>query len=118
MKKTNANTKIAKMALERLKFEGLDKDKKLTEPNSKWYKNELQYALNRITYYMCYECKEPYFAGLRECGDGPNVNANDPNKEYDPKDCVCGKHANIFGVAGVLRISVMIVMIDNVKGIM
>ena len=100
---TNKNlyNKIAKMALERLKFEGLDKDKKLTEPNSKWYKNELQYALNRITYYMCYECKEPYFAGLRECGDGPNVNANDPNKEYDPKDCVCGKHANIFGVAGV-----------------
>lgn len=93
--------KISKMALERLKFEGLDKDERLTNPNSKWYHNELSYALNRITYYMCYECKEPYFAGLRECGDGPNVNQNDPNKEYDPKHCVCSKHANIFGVAGV-----------------
>ena len=79
----------------------LDKDERLTNPNSKWYHNELSYALNRITYYMCYECKEPYFAGLRECGDGPNVNQNDPNKEYDPKHCVCSKHANIFGVAGV-----------------
>ena len=93
--------KISKMALERLKFEGLDKDKRLTDKNSKWYNNELQYALNRITYYMCYQCKEPYFAGLRECGDGPLINNNDPNKDYDPKDCVCGKHANIYGVAGV-----------------
>ena len=36
------------MALERLKFEDLDKEKRLTDKNSKWYNNKLQYALNRI----------------------------------------------------------------------
>jgi hypothetical protein len=92
---------ICKMAVERLKFEGLSKDPKLTDPNSRWYKNELAYALMRISYYMCYQCKCPYFAGLRECGDGPNVNNNNPNREYDPKDLVCGKHANLAGVAGI-----------------
>ena len=40
--------KISKMALERLKFEDLDKEKRLTDKNSKWYNNKLQYALNRI----------------------------------------------------------------------
>lgn len=94
-------SQICNMAIERLKFEGLNKDQKLTDPNSKWYNNELSYALNRLSYYMCYECKQPYFAGLRECGDGPNVNVDNPNQEYDPKDLICGKHANIFGVAGI-----------------
>lgn len=92
---------ICKMAIERLKFEGLNKDPKLTDPNSKWYKDELGYALNRISYYLCYECKKPYFAGLRECGEGPVINNNNPNREYDPKDLICGAHANLAGVAGI-----------------
>jgi len=94
---------ICKKAVERLKFEGLQNDPKLTDPNSKWYKNELAYALNRLSYYLCYECKKPYFAGLRECGDGPNANNNEnnPNREYDPKDLICGAHVNNYGVAGI-----------------
>lgn len=92
---------ICKMAIERLKFEKLDKDPRLTDPNSKWYKNDLAYALNRLSYYMCYQCKKPYFAGLRECGDGPNVDNNNPNREYDPKDLICGAHTFMAGVAGV-----------------
>lgn len=92
---------ICKMAVERLKFEGLDKDARLTDPYSKWYKNTLQFALNSISYYMCYQCKKPYFAGLRECGDNPLVDNNNPNREYDPKDLICGAHANLAGVAGI-----------------
>jgi hypothetical protein len=97
---------ICKKALERLKFEGLNKDSKLTDPNSKWYRNELAYALNRLSYYMCYQCKKPYFAGLRECGDGPNVNNNNPDRQYDPKDLICGAHVNNFGVAGATECKV------------
>ena len=92
---------ICDMSLKRLKFEELDKDPKLTDPNSKWYGQKLEYALKRLSYYMCYICKKPYFAGRRECGDGPNVNNDNPNKVYDPKDCVCGKDANLSGVAGI-----------------
>ncbi len=91
---------ICKKAVERLKFEGLEKDPKLTDPLSKWYKNELPYALNRISYYMCFECGKPYFAGLRECGDGPGVNNNNPDRAYNPKDLICGAHVNNSGVAG------------------
>lgn len=90
---------IAKMAIERLKFEGLEKDERLKDPNSSWYKKDLEFALHKISYYMCYVCSKPYFAGMRECRGGPGDN-NNPNREYDPKDLICGAHANIAGVAG------------------
>ena len=92
---------ICKKALERLKFEGLDKDDKLRNRSSPWYNKDLEFALHKISYYQCNECKKPYFAGLRECRGGPNdVENNNPNREYDPKDLICGAHANIAGVAG------------------
>ena len=91
---------IKEMALKRLKFEELDKDPRLTDPNSPWFGKKVEFALKRLSYYMCYICKKPYFAGRRECGNDPNMNNEDPNKNYDPKDCVCGKDANLSGVAG------------------
>ena len=91
---------ICEMALKRLKYEGLDKDPQLTDPKSKWYNQKLEFALKRLSYYLCYVCKKPYFAGRRECGDGPDVNNENPNKIYDPKDLVCGKDANLNNVAG------------------
>ncbi len=91
---------ICDMALKRLEYEGLDKDPQLTDRNSKWYNQKLEYALKRLSYYLCYVCKKPYFAGRRECGDGPDVNNDNPNKVYDPKDLVCGKDANLQNVAG------------------
>ena len=91
---------IKEMALKRLKFEDLDKDPRLTDPKSPWFGKNVEFAMKRLSYYMCYVCKKPYFAGRRECGNDPNMNNDDPNKNYDPKDCVCGKDANLSGVAG------------------
>ena len=91
---------IKEMALKRLKFEDLDKDPRLTDPNSPWFGKKVEFAMKRLSYYMCYVCKKPYFAGRRECGNDPNMNNDDPNKNYDPKDCVCGKDANLSRVAG------------------
>ena len=91
---------IVEMSLKRLKFEDLDKDPRLTDPNSPWFNKKVEFALKRLSYYMCYVCKKPYFAGRRECGNDPNMNNDDPNKNYNPKDCVCGKDANLSGVAG------------------
>ena len=91
---------IKEMSLKRLKFEDLDKDPRLTDPNSPWFGKKEEFAMKRLSYYLCYVCKKPYFAGRRECGNDPNMNNDDPNKNYDPKDCVCGKDANLSGVAG------------------
>ena len=91
---------IKEMALKRLKIEGLDKDQRLTDPNSPWFGKIEEFAMKRLSYYMCYICKKPYFAGRRECGNDPNMVNDDPNKNYDPKDCVCGKDANLLNVAG------------------
>jgi hypothetical protein len=91
---------ISKKAIERLKFEGLHKDPRLIDPNSQWYGKDLEFALHKTSYYMCYECNKPYFAGLRECRGGPNDDNNPNRNDYDPKDLICGAHANIAGVAG------------------
>ena len=53
------------MALKRLEYEGLDKDPQLTVCNSKWYNQKLEYALKRLSYYLCYVCKKRYFEGRR-----------------------------------------------------
>ena len=92
---------IKEMSLKRLKFEDLDKDPRLTDPKSPWFGKKVEFAMKRLSYYMCFVCKKPYFAGRRECGNDPNMNNDDPNKNYKPEDCVCGKDANLSGVAGI-----------------
>ncbi len=92
---------IKEMSLKRFILEGLDKDPRLTDVNSPWYNKKEELAMKRLSFYMCYICKKPYFAGRRECGNDPNMNNEDPNKDYDPKDCICGKDANVSGISGV-----------------
>ena len=92
---------IKEMSLKRFILEGLDKDPRLTDVNSPWYNKREEFAMKRLSFYMCYICKKPYFAGRRECGNDPNMNHEDPNKDYDPKDCICGKDANLSGISGV-----------------
>jgi E3 ubiquitin-protein ligase MYCBP2 len=82
---------ISSMSMERLKSDKLDKDKRLTDPNSDWFGKELEFALTKINYYNCYLCKKPYFAGLKECGGNPNDD-NDPDKQFDPSSLICGNH--------------------------
>ena len=83
---------VKELSLKRLKFEGLDQDARLTDPNSPWYGKEVEYALHRICFYMCYICKKPYFAGRRECRMAPGMDFDEPNRNFDPKELVCGKH--------------------------
>lgn len=86
--------KMILMTKERVKFEGLDKDKRVLDPNDKYYNKPLEYGIDKILYYLCYKCKKPYFAGLKECGA-----QND--REHDPKDLICGSCGALDGVAGV-----------------
>ncbi len=94
--------KVKDMALKRLVQEHLDKDTRLTDRRSQWYGKKAEFAMKRLSFYQCYICKNPYFAGRRECGDNPgNLDENNQLKDYDPKHLICGKHANLFDVKGV-----------------
>lgn len=80
---------IRKKAVDRLKFEGLDKDKRLHDPKDKFYNKFEEYALTRLSYYMCFKCKKPYFGGLKSC-----ENVNEGQREYQESDLVCGACAS------------------------
>jgi len=88
---------IEKKMIERMKFEGLDKDKRLSNPEDPFYNNPLEFGWKSIAYYMCSKCKKPYFAGLRDCRQGDNAN----DREHDPSQLCCGGCGALDGVAGI-----------------
>ena len=79
----NFEKEIEKKAVERGKYENLEKDNKLKEkyldPNHRFYKNFDLMCMESLSYYECYECKQPYFGGQKNC-----ENANEEAKEFKP----------------------------------
>ena len=59
-----------KKVVERAKFEGLDKDKRLSDPNDRFFNNLRAYSIFKLSYYQCFVCKNPYFGGMKDCGNG------------------------------------------------
>ena len=72
---------IKSKALERAKHEGLDKDERLKKPGDAYFNNLEAYAMARLSYYTCYECKKPYFGGLKDCGNLLEAEANFKEEE-------------------------------------
>jgi len=100
---------IEKKCLERMKYEGIDKDPRLSNKDDPFYGKPLEFAMHKIAYYMCYKCKKPYFAGLVDCGGGPgdnanngndNNNGNNANNELNPEQWICSGCADLSGIAG------------------
>ena len=60
---------MEKKAVERAKFEGLDKHERLKQPGDHFYGKLKEYAMFKLSYYMCFKCKQPYFGGMKDCGD-------------------------------------------------
>lgn len=87
---------IREMALQRIKFEGLDKAPRLSDPKDRFYNKLEEYALACLSYYMCFKCKKPYFGGLKSCD-----NVNEGNNKFEESDLVCGKCAAVSIVSGV-----------------
>jgi E3 ubiquitin-protein ligase MYCBP2 len=54
---------IKRRSLERLKFEGLDKSDRITNPESAFFNKPLEFAIGTYAYYQCFKCKKPYFGG-------------------------------------------------------
>jgi E3 ubiquitin-protein ligase MYCBP2 len=48
--------------------------------------SQIDFAMRNFAYYECYECKKPYFGGMRRC----DMAQGDGNDDHDPKDLVCG----------------------------
>ena len=60
---------VEKLAVERAKFEGLDQHERLKTVGDHFYGNLKEFAMQKMSFYTCFKCKDPYFGGLRECGD-------------------------------------------------
>jgi E3 ubiquitin-protein ligase MYCBP2 len=58
---------VIKKAVERGKYEGLEKDKRLEDPNDPYYHNLQKYAMYKLAYYQCFKCKQAYFGGMKDC---------------------------------------------------
>eukprot|EP01107_Rhizomastix_libera_P007554 TRINITY_DN2253_c0_g1_i2.p1 TRINITY_DN2253_c0_g1~~TRINITY_DN2253_c0_g1_i2.p1 ORF type:complete len:650 (+),score=112.13 TRINITY_DN2253_c0_g1_i2:497-2446(+) len=70
-------------ATQRLQYEGLAKSKDLTNVSSPYYKQPTRYAMETFSYFQCFKCQQPYFAGMKRCDQG-----ND--KEINRSELVCG----------------------------
>ena len=77
---------IIKMGIERLKFEELLNDPRLTNKESRYYNNVNQFALDRLAFYLCNKCNSPYFGGMKSCDQ---VNSENEEK-YDASTLICG----------------------------
>lgn len=58
---------MEKMAVERAKHEGIDKDERLRNPNDNFYNDLQKWAVFKCAYYLCHNCKNPYFGGMKDC---------------------------------------------------
>ena len=47
--------------------EELDKDPRLQDPTDIYYQNFREFAYNKLAFYQCFDCKQPYFGGMRDC---------------------------------------------------
>eukprot|EP01084_Bolivina_argentea_P011645 21770_1 len=73
---------IQKDAIERVKLEGLSKDKRMADPNSPYYKNLPKFALDRLAFYPCSKCKKPYFGGMKACEEAGLEQAESYKQEH------------------------------------
>jgi E3 ubiquitin-protein ligase MYCBP2 len=58
---------VVKKAVERGKYEGLEKDPRLSDPNDPYFNNLQKFAMYKLAYYQCFKCKNPYFGGMKDC---------------------------------------------------
>eukprot|EP00753_Platysulcus_tardus_P008318 PLAT15892.1.p1 GENE.PLAT15892.1~~PLAT15892.1.p1 ORF type:complete len:615 (-),score=134.59 PLAT15892.1:135-1763(-) len=78
---------IMAKAVQRLKFEGMERDERLLQPGP-YYRKPAAYAMDKFAYYMCSRCESPYFGGQRRCEDAAREGAD--GKEIEKDHLVCG----------------------------
>jgi len=58
---------VSEKALQRLEYEGRDKDSAVIDSSGEFYQKPVDYALKLYLFYMCFKCQKPYFAGGYQC---------------------------------------------------
>ncbi|CDW80922.1 e3 ubiquitin-protein ligase [Stylonychia lemnae] len=87
---------VIKKAVERSKYEGLEKDPRIADPNDIYYNNIQKYAMYKLAYYQCFQCKIPYFGGMKDC-----IQAQQEGQQYKLEELVCGKCSAVSIGAGI-----------------
>jgi len=61
---------LEEKSVARLKQEHLMKAPELMDKSSPFYNNPVAFGMDRYSFFSCYKCKKPYFAGQRSCQRG------------------------------------------------
>ena len=61
--------KVEKIAIKQLKIDGKLNDPAITNSKSEFYMDPQAFAMKEYAFFLCFNCKEPYFYGANECGD-------------------------------------------------
>ena len=75
---------VVEKGLLRLKYEDMITKHPELQAGGIYFKNPEQFVLDKLAYFQCHKCKEPYYGGLVECL------AAGANYEFDPTELVCG----------------------------
>jgi hypothetical protein len=72
---------VTEKAVQRLKYEGRDKDPAIINKNGEFFNNPTGFAMKQYLFYMCFKCSKPYFAGGYQCQEA--------NAAFDPAELIC-----------------------------
>lgn len=82
---------VIKKCMERAKFEELHKhDRVCKNKDDRFYGKLQEYAMAKLSYYMCFKCQNPYFGGMKDCDA-----ANQDYANFKKEELVCGKCAAV-----------------------
>jgi len=82
---------VAKRAMMRLRYDNLLDHAEITTPSSPFYEKPEAYAMQRYSYFLCYECKMPYYGGEAHCGAAGG--------EFKPEELICQSCQPLLGGA-------------------
>ncbi|KPM10530.1 E3 ubiquitin-protein ligase-like protein [Sarcoptes scabiei] len=58
---------VKQKALMRLEYEGLNRCEAITSTSSRYFEDPISFALERYSYYLCFNCNKAYFGGEARC---------------------------------------------------
>ena len=61
---------VEEKASKRAEYDNLIKDEKFTKSGNPYDNNLLKFAMATLSYYQCHKCKDAYFVGRKDCGEG------------------------------------------------
>jgi len=67
---------VTAVALKQLQDDGKMNDAAVTNETGEFYNKPAMYAMKLYAFFLCFQCKEPFFFGANECGDEAQQHLN------------------------------------------